>query len=135
MNDTPTETLQKAIDKLAERQAGLAERQAALETFNALVRLSADPSACKARIDQLKRALDKAEAAEQKLTERQAAFDAKVATEKAELDERKSALNARALQLSHREAAAEQIIARDKTNRLNRSRPLAGGMSITQEQP
>ena len=128
MNDAPTKTLQKAIDKLAERQA-------APETFNALVRLATNPSACKARIDQLKRALDKAEAAEAKLAERQALFDAKVATEKAELDERKSALNARLLQLLHREAACEQIIQKDRTARLDRSRPLAGGMTITQEQP
>ncbi len=107
----------------------------AFAAFNALIKLAADPGACKARIDRLKRAIDKAAEAEQRLAERSAAFDQKVVTEKAALDERKAALDARALQLSHREAAAEQIIARKKSNRLGRSRPLANGMTITQEQP
>ena len=71
MNDTPNASeMQKALDKLAERTAALSERQAALETFNALIRLAANPSACKARVDQLNRALDKAVAAEAKLAER-----------------------------------------------------------------
>jgi hypothetical protein len=107
----------------------------AFATINALIKLAVDPSATRSRLEQLRKTIDKAAAAESKLTERQAAFDAKVATEKAELDEKKAALTARALQLSHREAAAEQIIARDRSDRLGRSRPLAGGMSITVEQP
>ena len=115
MNDTPNASeMQKALDKLAERTAALSERQAALETFNALIRLAANPSASKARVDQLNRALDKAVAAEAKLAERQAAFDQKVATERAALDERKAALDARAHALIGREALAEQIIEREK---------------------
>jgi chromosome segregation ATPase len=134
MNDTPNGSeMQKALDKLAERTAALSERQAGLETFNALIRLAANPSACKARVDQLNRALDKAVAAEAKLAERQAAFDQKVATERAALDERKAALDARAHALIGREALAEQIIERDEKAFHDRHRPLSGAGTLTRE--
>ena len=45
----------------------------AFAAFNALIKLAADPGACKARIDRLKRAIDKAAEAEQRLAERSAA--------------------------------------------------------------
>ena len=52
MNDTPNASeMQKALDKLAERTAALSERRAALETFNALIRLAANPARRKARVD------------------------------------------------------------------------------------
>jgi uncharacterized protein YlxW (UPF0749 family) len=105
----------------------------AFSMVHALIKLATDPAACRTRLAKLQKLLEQTAAAEQRLAERSAAFDAKVAAEKAELDERKAALNARALQLSHREAAAEQIIARDRSDRLNRSRPMADGMTITRE--
>jgi hypothetical protein len=98
-----------------------------------LIALTTDPAACRTRLAKLQKLLEQTAAAQQRLAERSAAFDQKTATEKAALDERKAALNARALQLSHREAAAEQIIARDRSDRLDRARPLADGMTITRE--
>ena len=79
-----------------------------------LIKLAVDPGACERGLIGCSSAIDKAAEAEQRLAERSAAFDQKVVTEKAALDERKAALDARALQLSHREAAAEQIIERRK---------------------
>jgi hypothetical protein len=107
----------------------------AFSTLRDLIALAVDPSATRARLEKLRKAIDKAAEAEQRLAERSARHDEKVARDRAELDERKARLDARALQLSQREAAAELIIARDRSDRLNRSRPLAGGMSITVEQP
>lgn len=100
-------------------------------TVDALIKLAVDPAACRTRLAKLQKLLKKSHDAGQRLAERSTAFDQKVATEKAALDERKAALDARALQLSHREAAAEQIIARDKSDRLGRAQPLAIGMTIT----
>jgi hypothetical protein len=102
-------------------------------TVDALIKLAVDPAACRTRLARLAKLLEQTAAAEQRLAERSAAFDQKVATEQAALDERKAGLNARALQLSHRETAAEKIIARDRSDRLDRSRPLANGMTITRE--
>jgi hypothetical protein len=107
----------------------------AFATLRDLLALAVDPAATRSRLAKLEKALEQTEAAEQRLAERSAAFDQKVATEKASLDERKAALDKRALQLSHREAAAEQIIQRDRAARLGRSRPLANGMTIVQETP
>jgi vacuolar-type H+-ATPase subunit I/STV1 len=115
MNDTPT--------------------PAAFAALHDLIALATNPSATRARLEKLQKAIDKASEAEQRLTERTARHDEKVARDREELDERKARLDARALQLSQREAAAEQIIARDRSDRLDRSRPLAEGMTITQEQP
>jgi hypothetical protein len=100
-----------------------------------LIALAVDPSATRTRLAKLQKLLEQTAAAEQRLTERTARHEEKVARDRAELDERKARLDARALQLSHREAAAEQIIQRARSDRLDRSRPLAEGMTITQEQP
>lgn len=111
----------------------MSETPDAFATLDALIRLAADPAACKARIDQLRKAIDKAEAAEAKLAERQAVFDQRVVQQRAELDERKAKLAKLAVDLHTREAAAEQIIARDKANRRDRYQPLAEGMTIVRE--
>src|SRR4029077_7654845 len=105
----------------------------AFAALNALIKFATDPAACRARLAKLVKLLEQTAAAEQRLAERSAAFDQKIATEKAALDERKAALTARALQLAPREAAPEKIIARDRSDRLDRSRPLANGMTITRE--
>jgi hypothetical protein len=60
-----------------------------------LISLATDPSACRARLAKLAKLLEQTASAEQRLSERSTAFDQKVATEKAALDERKAALNAR----------------------------------------
>jgi hypothetical protein len=104
-------------------------------TVDALIKLATDPAACRTRLARLAKMHEQTAAAEQRLTERTARHDEKVARDRAELDERKARLDARALQLSHREVAAEQIIQRARSDRLDRSRPLANGMTITQEQP
>jgi hypothetical protein len=107
----------------------------AFATLDALIKLAVDPAACRTRLAKLQKLLERTAAAEQRLAERSVAFDQKVATEKAALDERKAALNAKALELMGREALAERTLAREKADRLDRARPLAGGMSITVEQP
>jgi hypothetical protein len=92
-----------------------------------LIALAADPSATRARLEKVQKAIDKAAAAEQRLTEQSSAFDQKVATEKAALDEGNAALNAKALELMGREAAAEKLIQRENSARqTRRSSTLAG---------
>jgi hypothetical protein len=98
-----------------------------------LIALAVDPAACRTRLAKLQKLLEQTAAAEQRLAERSAAFDQKVATEKAALDERKARLDARAHALVGREAIADKILERDRSDRLGRSRPLANGMTITQE--
>jgi hypothetical protein len=98
-----------------------------------LIALAADPAACRSRLAKLQKLLEQTAAAEQRLAERSAAFDQKVATEKAALDERKAALDARTHALIGREAFAEKIVQRDAADRLNRSRPMADGMTIVRE--
>jgi hypothetical protein len=95
--------------------------------------LAVDPAACRSRLAKLQKLLEQTAAAEQQLTERSAKHDERLARDRAELDERKAALDARTHALIGREAIAERIIQRDAADRLNRSRPLAGGMSITRE--
>lgn len=107
----------------------------AFAALNALIKLATDPAAVRSRMSKLQKLLEQTAAAEKRLDERSAKHDERLARDREELAERKAALDARALQLSHREAAAEQIIARDRSYRLGRSRPLANGMSITVEQP
>jgi hypothetical protein len=102
-------------------------------TVRDLIALATNPSATRSRLEKLRNAIGKAAEAEQRLTERTARHDEKVARDREELDERKARLDARALQLSHREAAAEKIIQRENSARLDRARPLANGMTITRE--
>ena len=105
----------------------------AFAALNALIKLATDPAACRARMSRLQKLLEQTAAAEQRLAERSVAFDQKVATEKAALDDRKAKLNARELELMRREALAERTLERETAERLDRSRPLANGMTITRE--
>jgi hypothetical protein len=98
-----------------------------------LIALAVDPAACRTRLAKLQKLLEQTAAAEQRLAERSARHGERVARDREELAERKAALDARALQLSHREAAAEQIIARDRSERRDRYRPMADGMTIVRE--
>jgi hypothetical protein len=98
-----------------------------------LIALATDPAACRTRLAKLQKLLEQTAAAEQRLAERSAAFDQKVATEKASLDERKAALDARAHALISREALAEKILEREKSDRRDRYQPMADGMTIVRE--
>jgi hypothetical protein len=98
-----------------------------------LIALATDPAACRTRLAKLQKLLEQTAAAEQRLAERSVAFDQKVATEKAALDERKAKLNARALELTRRESFADQIIQQEKSERRDRYRPMADGMTIVRE--
>ena len=115
MNDTPTSD--------------------AFAALNALIKLATDPAACRARSAKLQKLIDRAAEAEKRLTERSVAFDAKVAAEKAALDDRKAKLNARELELMRREALAEKTLERERSDRIGRSRPLSEAATISQEQP
>jgi hypothetical protein len=105
----------------------------AFAALNTLIKLATDPAACRARLAKLVKLLEQTAAAEQRLAERSAAFDQKVATEKAALDERKAALGARAHALMGREALAEKILEREKSDRRDRYQPIADGMTIVRE--
>jgi hypothetical protein len=98
-----------------------------------LIALATDPAACRTRLAKLQKLLAQTAAAEQRLAERSAKHDEKVATEKASSDERKAALDARAHALMGREALAEQIVQREKSDRRDRCQPMAEGMTIVRE--
>lgn len=98
-----------------------------------LIALATDPAACRSRSAKLQKLLEQTAAAEQRLAERTARHDEKVATEKAALDERKAKLNARALELTRRESLADQINQQEKSERRDRYRPMADGMTIVRE--
>jgi hypothetical protein len=105
----------------------------AFAALHDLIALATNPSATRARLEKLQKAVDKAAEAEQRLAERTARHDERVARDREALEERKAALDARTHALIGREAIAERIIQRDAADRLNRSRPLVNGMTITRE--
>jgi uncharacterized protein with gpF-like domain len=105
------------------------------EAFRDLLAILARPPKTTRLLNELERRMADVKAGEAKLAAAREAHDQKVARDLASIEEKASRLRAKEIALMGRESLAERTLEREKADRLDRSRPLANGMTITQEQP
>lgn len=81
-------------------------------------------------LNQLEDRLSRVTAAESKLAADRAAFEEASSKTRAELEDKAAKLRAKEISLMGRESLAEQILAREKSEKFDRLRPMADGMTI-----
>ena len=108
----------------------------AFAALNALIKLAADPAAARSRIDRSCRsAIDKAAEAEQRLAERSAKHDERLARDREAPRTSEGRARRKGAAIIASGSRSREIIARDSPIGSVAPRPLANGMSITEEQP
>jgi hypothetical protein len=105
----------------------------AFETVRNLIAILASPPKATRLLNELERRMGDVKAAEAKLSADRDAHQRTVANERAELDDRRSKLVAKELDLIRRESLAEKILEREKSDLRDRYRPLSEGTTITRE--